>query len=743
MKKIIMIAIVLIATINTKAQNKIKGKVLEISKNGEEIPIIGANVYWEGTTIGTATDLSGSYSIQEATSFPATLNVSFVGYTLDSKETIDNKYIFYMRPSIELDEVKVKGKVNTTKVSTINPINIQTLSTGELEKAACCNLSESFSTNATVDVTFTDAVSGAKQIQMLGLDGIYTQITQENIPLIRGMSSSYGLSYVPGTWIESIQIIKGSGSVINGFESFTGQLNLEYYKPESAPKLFWNAYVNQEGKLENNLLFTKQNGDWQSNLFTHISYFDKEIDRHGGGKAEDGDDFIDVPKTKQVNILNRWKYKGNPNYGMQLVAKALIEERLGGQSSTVSENNRYIVDINNSVYEIFTKTGFIQPNIPGKSIGLQTSFRKHNQTAIFGENHYKGRQESAYLNLIRQTYLGNTNHILKYGMSYYADRFTESFDGNIDTPFSDKIRVDLMTGIFSEYAFKWKESLNLVAGIRSDYYNNTEEINYLPRLNIKYNPTEQTAIRLSAGKAIRISNVFVENASFLATNRQIFVGELTPELAWNYGINVIHCFKLFGREGTINADYYKTEFENQVIVDVESQGELSFYNLDGESFASSMQFDVIYELFDRFDIKMAYKLNDVQATFDNELRMTPLTPKERALINLSYATNFEKWKFDITANYIGESRVPLHDDLANHTQLIEDMSNPFYLFNAQITKRFRHFDLYVGGENLGGYFQENPIIASSNPSSDDFDASLIWAPIQGRMFYLGFRYKIK
>ncbi len=731
-----MIAIVLIATINTKAQNKIKGRVVEQLEDGVEIPIPGANVYWEGTTIGVATNTEGFYLISEPETYPATMLVSFVGYQT-YKQVINEwgHYHIYITSSVELDEVKVKGKVNTTKISAINTLNIQTLSAGELEKAACCNLSESFSTNATVDVNFTDAVSGAKQIQMLGLDGVYAQITQENMPLIRGMSSAYGLNYVPGTWIESIQIIKGAGSVINGFESLAGQINLEYFKPESAPKLFWNMYYNSEGKLENNLQFAKKEGNWKSNLFTHVSYFDKEVDNSGDG-------FLDMPKTKQVNILNRWEYK-DKNYHIGFTARGLIEDRVGGTIQKVS-NPPYLVDIHNNLLEFTSKTGMILPNLPGKSMGLLTSFRRHNQTAIFGKNDYKGLQESAYLNLIRQTYISNTNHILKYGMSYYADRYTESFSGeNINAPFSDKVRVDLMSGIFSEYAFKWGESFNLVAGIRADYYNNTEEINYLPRLNMKYNPTEQTAIRLSAGRAFRVANVLVENASFLASNRKITIGNLNPEIAWNYGTNFTYCFYLFGSEGTINADAYRTVFENQVVVDIETPSELSFYNLEGESYANSMQFDLAYELFDRFDIKLAYKINDVHTTYKGEDRVAPLTPKNRALVNMAYATNFDKWKFDITWNYIGESRIPSHFTDAETEELTFENSDSFYLINAQITKRFRKFDVYLGGENLLSYMQENPIIAAAHPDDNAFDASLIYAPVMGRTIYAGIRYKIK
>jgi outer membrane receptor for ferrienterochelin and colicins len=734
MKKILMIAIVLIATINSKAQKNIKGNVFEQMEDSTKVPIPGANVYWEGTTIGVATNTEGFYSISEPEKYPATMVVSFVGYQMYkqiSEKWIDVQCPILLSPSVELQEVKVKGKVNTTKFSTINAINMQTLSTGELEKAACCNLSESFSTNATVDVNFSDAVSGAKKIQMLGLDGIYTQITQENIPLIRGISSAYGLSYVPGTWIESIQIIKGSGSVINGFESFAGQINLEYYKPESAPRLFWNMYTNQEGKIENNLLLAKKEGNWKSNLFTHISHFDKEID-----SEDNPDGFMNMPKVTQFNALNRWEYK-DKNYHIGFTVRGLVEDREGG-TVKLRVTNPYVVDIHNDLLEFTSKTGAIQPNSPGKSAGLQTSFRRHNQTAIFGQNNYKGLQESAYLNFIRQTYLGNTDHKLKYGISYYADRYTESFSGDPNgTAFTDRIRMDLMSGLFSEYNYNWGESFNLTAGLRADYYNNTDTITYLPRLNMKYNPTEDMAIRFSAGKAFRIANVFVENASFLASNRLVSLEELNPEIAWNYGMNITYCFRLFGNEGTLNADAYRTEFVNQIVVDIEDQTELSFYNLDGVSYANSMQLDLAYELFNRFDVKMAYKINDVKTTFGGVEKTAPLTPKNRGLLNVSYATNFDKWTFDLTANYIGKSRIP------SHSEINTEFSKPFNLYNAQITKRFRYFDVYLGGENILGYKQNTPILGADTPDLDIFDASLIYAPINGCMIYVGFRYKIK
>jgi len=741
MRILIVFAIMLFATINLKAQEQIKGKVLEISNNGEIIPIIGANVYWEGTTIGTATDLSGRYSIQEAPSFPATLSVSFVGYTLDGKEIIDNEYLFYMKPSIELKEVKVKGNVSTTKISTINPINTQIISTGEIQKAACCNLSECFETNNTVDVSYSDGVSGIKKIQMLGLDGKYIQITSELIPLIRGMQRSYGLSYTPGSWIESIQIIPGSGSVVNGFESFTGQINLEYFKPEGSDKLNLNIYANSEGKLENNLILTKKNGNWRSNLFTHISYFDREIDYHGSypdhsdHSNKTGDKFLDMPRIKQFALLNRWKYYGSEKYRFQINLRAILEERIAGQITT-DENiiTPYTVNIDNQIIQLYTKFGKIQSD--QKSIGSQTSFTLHNQEAKFGNNIYTGIQESFSINIIEQNQFKD-KHVLKYGASYFADRFTESFDGNIEKPYHLKKRVDLVTGIFSEYQFN-NQKFNVVSGLRADYYNIQNKIYYLPRINMKYNPGERTAIRFSSGRAFRISNVFSENMSFLASSRSIIIGDdLRPEVGWNFGINLSHCFYLLNKEGTLNLDIYKTIFEDQIVINIEDQDELSFTNLNGKSFANIIQIGLDYNITKNLQMRLGYKKNKSISTFNRVEKQLPLQPEERAIINFSYKTISDKWHFDITANYIGRSRIPEINTVA------DNFSPPFYLFNSQITRKWDNLDVYIGGENLANYTQPNPIIDVENPLGDDFDASLIWGPVMGRNIYVGIRYKIK
>ena len=718
MKYIVLIAFQ-ISALFIYAQENINGKIND--QNG--LPLIGANIVVENTTTGTNTDVNGKFTL-EVDKLPVNIMVTYIGFQPKTIEVKNQSFLTVsLSESIEIEEVTVESKVSTTELSMVNPLQVQKISSKELQKSACCNLSESFETNATVDVSFTDAVSGAKQIKMLGLDGIYTQITQENVPLIRGLSSAHGLSYVPGTWIESIQIIKGAGSVINGFESFAGQINLEYFKPENADKIFWNFYTNSESKFENNLQFAKKTGKWTSNLYTSINYHSKEVDENENG-------FLDMPHIKSINVLNRWLTE-TESYKINLVGRVLVDEREGGQVQSIS--NPYEVLLDNTLLEFNSKSGLKMPDKTGKSIGLQTAFRRHNQTIKFGLTDYNALQESAFLNLISQTSISTTDHLLKYGISYYADRYTENYETtNFD-------RVDLTTGIFTEYSYTSPSELTIVAGIRGDYHN-THGFEYLPRLNLKFNPSDQTVVRLSAGKAIRVANPIAENTSYFASSRKFEIQDsLGVEVAWNYGFNFTHCFKLFEREGSFNADAYRTDFENQVIVDIEDPTKIRFYNLDGESYSNSIQFDFNYELFDRFDVKLAYKINHVYSTYDGEKMLAPLVPENRALVNFAYSTTHSnKWMFDATWNYIGESRIPYHP-------LIEDnktVSDPFYVINSQVTKKFKTYDVYLGGENLLNYKQENPILGGDDPFGSNFDASIIWAPVMGRLIYTGIRLKI-
>lgn len=636
-----------------------------------------------------------------------------------------------------LNAVNVEAKQDASMYSTIKPINTEILGKKELLKAACCNISESFSTNASVDVAFTDAVSGAKKIQMLGLDGVYTQVLSENMPMLRGLSAAYGLNYIPGTWIENIMVTKGTGSVVNGYESISGQINLEFLKPEEQKKRFFlNVYGNHKGRAEANIHFApKLNEKWHTMLFTHASSNTMKQDMNKDG-------FLDMPLTQQYSVFNRWNYHNQKNFEAQFGIKGLYESRQGGQSSFRYNSDHgttkaYGIGINTRQLEYFSKTGFLFPSKPYKSIGVQTSGKIQQQDMYFGIRKYTGEQKSFYANIIYANIIKTTDHKYKIGASYMLDDYREKFN---DSLFA---RTERVPGIFAEYTYTHAENFSMVAGVREDYHN-IHGLQFTPRLHLRYNPLKKTTVRLSGGRGFRSPNVIVENQSVFASSRKVvFKENIKAEIAWNYGFSFNQQFKLFSREAFINLDLFRTDFENQLVVDVDQHvNKVVFYNLKGKSYSNSLQVDFGFEPIKDFAVKLAYKWYDVKTTYNYELLDKPYIPKHRIMANLAYSTYMEIWKFDFTTNWFGQSRLP-STVLSPVEYQLPKQSKSYFLLQAQVTKKFRKFELYLGCENGLNYMQKNPVIASESPFGENFDASMVYAPIEGRIIYAGLRLEIK
>ena len=742
--KRLYILIIFLSFVKSISAQQIMGKVLGMNDKGLTEALPGANLYWEGTIIGIPTDSLGMFHLPNPATIPAKLVVSMIGFVSDTiilhqLNRMDLQIV--LKNIISLKEVNVETRQNSTLYSTFNPINTEVISGKELLKAACCNLSESFSTNASVDVAFTDAVSGAKKIQMLGLDGVYTQILSENMPMLRGLSSAYGLNYIPGTWIDNILVTKGTGSVVNGYESISGQINLEFLKPKDQKKRFFiNLYGNEKGRMEANIHLAKKiNIKWSTMLFTHISDLNRKNDMNR-------DSFLDMPLTRQYNIFNRWDFHNQKNFEAQFGIKALLETRQGGQTNfnyakDLGTANSYGIGINTKALEYFSKTGFMFPSTPGKSIGIQTSGKWQQQNMYFGLRKYNGEQKNFYANVIYANIINNTNQKYKLGASYLLDDYSEKYkDPAIDSVFA---RTESVPGVFAEYTYLHADNFSMVAGVRADFHN-LYGIQYTPRLHLRYNVTKSFTLRLSGGKGFRTSNIFVENQSVFASSRQVVIKEkLKTEIAWNYGISANQKFKLFNNEAFINADFFRTDFQNQVIIDLdEDVNKVIFYNLDGQSYSHSLQVDFGFTPVKMFDIKLAYKWYDVKATYHHELLDKPYVPKHRLMVNMAYSTYMNIWKFDFTTNWLGQSRIP--NTLFSPVQCQLPMhSKEYFLLNAQITKKFRKFELYLGCENMLNYTQKEPIIAADKPFGSSFDASMIYAPVDGRTVYAGLRMSIK
>lgn len=752
MKYILLLFLIGWGTAGALFAQELRGRVLEAGKEGNT-GLPGANVYWLGTSVGVVTDADGYFSIGKKEK--ARLVVSFIGYRSDTLDIgrQDTYVEVVLNAGQELEEVKVLKRGQTTIMNTKGPLIEQVITGEELCKAACCNLGESFTTNASVDVSYADAVTGAKQIQLLGLNGKYVQMMTENMPNFRGVSVLYGLSYVPGPWMSAISVSKGVGSVTNGYEAIAGQISVDYKKPQGSEIFYVNLYGSDEGMLEFNMNGSIHlNDKWSTALLLHGDWMQQEHDMHSDG-------FLDMPKKTQYNVMNRWAYKTDAWF-LQFGGKMLDEERLGGQKGfrksmreTVGPGNLYGIEIATRRYEAFLKLGYLMPRYPNTSMALLLNYTDHDQESYYGAREYDARQRSLFANYIYQSVFGNDErHKFSAGASFNYDKYREAFCDYI--PEGDGYRKTLPVfpekeeragGVFFQYTGQFWEKLTLMLGLRYDYHNLAGGF-ITPRFHLAYTPDEMTTLKLTGGKGRRYAAVLAENSYLLASGRSVYVDgkllaqhpanlkELDMEEAWNFGVLFNRKFLLFGRLLNINLDYYRTDFLHQVIADNETEaGKIKFYNLDGDSYSNCYQAEMRYELIPRLDILLAYRYNDVKMTYtgvggEKNLLRAPLQSRYKGLVNLSYYTNMKKWQFDFTTQFNGPGRLPEGGQFES-----------FRIMNAQVSKFFRRWSIYAGCENIGDFTQNHPIIAADAPWSESFDASRIWGPIHGRKFYLGLR----
>ena len=718
----------------------LSGRVFETDENGNRNTVEFANVYWLVNNEGVITNNKGEFRIHKPHGQEGDLKliVSYIGYNPDTISITDRSRDIevVLDASRQLDEVVITKRQGTTVTSKIQIMPTQVITQAGLQKLACCNIGESFESSATVDVGFTDAVSGAKKIRMLGLDGMYSQLMFENIPFMRGMESGYGLSHIPGPFMNSIQISKGTSSVINGYESTTGQINVEYKKPFDSEPLFINLFANTEGRYESNLTSAvKINDKLSTMIFFHGSTNTMALDHNMDG-------FLDMPRGRQYNFLNRWEYVIMEMIHAQLGVEVLDERRIGGQidykGRDSNSNGLYGIDISLQKLRVFGKLGYVFPHQPANSIGWINSFTHFDQQSFFGNRSHSGNQQSIYSNLIYQTILGNTNHSLSSGFSFTSDSFREDFlEKNYD-------RREIVGGVFSQYTYTIPEKLVLMAGMRVDK-NNLHGVLFTPRLHIKYDLTDHYILRGTLGKAHRSAKVFSENLSLLASSRVFeFTNDFKIESAWNAGLSFSRYFHFSNqREGTFTLDFYRTEFQNQVVIDRDHDvNRVYLYNLDGKSFSNAFQAELTGEFIPSFDLSLAYRFNDVKTDQLDGLIEKPFVYRHKGLFTTTWSAPYEKWKYDITVQYNGSSRIP--DTSGNpENYRMESRSPGFFMVHTQLTRKFRRLDLYVGAENLTGFRQKNAILGADDPFGTSFDASMIWGPVTGRMFYGGLRWRLE
>lgn len=792
--------VLLLAALHSFSQG-INGTVSGKKSDGTTETLIGAVVVWEGTRSGTATQSDGTFSIGVPPNAQK-LIASYIGFQNDTVVySGQNSIDFVLIPEITNGtQINIVGDQASTHISTRNPMNFQTLNEKELCKAACCNLSESFETNASIDASFADAVTGTRQIRMLGLDGRYTQMMFDNIPAVRGLASTYGLTYIPGPWVKSIYIAKGVGSVVSGYESITGQINVAIKNPDNAEKLHVNAYAGTGGRTELNVVWRPSmqsehdhaHGDHDEEGHIHEEGEEHEhgeeghIHTEGDEHDEDhhthihpvflahgalsqlrtdmnGDGFLDNPLFSNIILRNEWHVETESGLGGQFTLNYLKMKNVSGKLDydplDEVRSQLWGVDVTTDRYEFTAKVGYVFPDKPWKSFGSQWNISWHDQRGHYGYRRYNGEQLSGRANLLFASRIGSDAHKFTTGVSYQYDDYVERITfGEIPPVTLSSMqlnRLEYVPGAFFEYTMNPAERFTLVAGVRADYHN-IYGLLLTPRLHARYSVAELTSFKLVAGRGYRTANVLMDNVGILAGNRNILLQGndengmfgLKIEDAWNTGLIFTHKFKLNHREGTLSVDAYRTQFVNQVVLDLETPGEAKFYNLEGDSYSNSVQAEMQWSPFKRFDWRLAYRWLEVRTDYISGMLDKPLVNKHRAFTNLAYETkarnNGAQWRFDATIQWISRKRLPnpgMHEHHEGDMQ--SSYSNDYWQVMAQVTYVFRtNVELYVGGENLTNFMVHDAIISAENPQSDLFDGSQLWGPVFGRMGYVGLRWVI-
>ena len=650
----------------------------------------------------------------------ALLMLALKGYSQTDTASLDSIF-----KDEELKEVKVVArKAGTSRLA--GAVNGIAVNKDELFKAACCNLGESFTTNPSVDVAYNDATTGARQIKLLGLSGTYVQMLTENLSNFRGAAIPYALGYVPGPWMKGIQVSKGSASVKNGYESITGQINVDYLQPEDEQQVEVNLFGDSKSRIEANADANVHLSDkWATEILLH---HENILQNHD----DNGDGFYDMPGREQYNVLNRWVYKGK-NYIFHGGLGALKEIRTSGQDTEhVHSDDIYRIKLHTNRYEGYMKHAFILNYEHGTNIAFMSSASMHQLDAQYGNKFYDLNEKNLYGSLMFETNF-STQHNLSLGLSFNHDYLGQNLGQN---------EKETTPGAYAQYTYTLGTKLTAMAGVRFDHsslYGNF----FTPRFHVKYSPIDAISIRLSAGKGYRTVFALAEYNYLLSSGRNLNISkDLKQEEAWNYGLSTAFYIPMFGKTLKLNAEYYYTSFENQAVVDYDANKEfIAIYNLMGKSYSHTFQIDASYPLLRGLEITAAYRLNDVKCTYDygKSLMEKPLTSKYKALFTASYKTPLGLWQFDATVQLNGGGRNPEPYQLADGSQSWSPRFRSFEQVSAQVTRWFRHWSIYVGGENLTGFKQKTPIYGASTPWGSDFEPTLVWGPVEGRMFYAGVR----
>ena len=761
---------------------KLTGKVVDATN---QEALIGASLYWKNTTAGATTTVGGEFTIKRVHGFE-TLVINYLGYDELEMEVndrdMDNITIELKPSAVGIDAVVIETTQRGNYAKTSGITRQEQISFAGLCKMACCSLAESFENSASVTVGYSDAISGARQIKMLGLAGTYTQILDENRPIMQGAGAAYGLSYTPGMWLNSIQVSKGVSSVTAGHEAITGQINLEHRKPTDDERLFLNLYFDSELRPEINISSAIPLTEDKSLSTVVMAHASMHPMSHDGN----GDNFVDMPKSHQINVANKWLWQTPEGVQLRWGWKYLQENRLGGahdykkgmydQMMTNPLGTPYGSNIFNRNINAYAKLGL--------PIGPERTFTGDPNDAV--QNNFAMVLD--YDNYLTDSYFGiNTVDVLEHSSRFnatYAHYFSQRSSLNVGASaylrsmdnnyLQQRVGLDgapakswdfvgrstlIEPGVFAEYTYQIEDKFSLVVGLRGDYskingdyyYDVEDKFLVTPRSHIRWSITPRTTLRASAGMGYRRQNLVTDNIWMMTTSRDIRFDNLKDDMeaAATFGGSISQTFNLaYDDQATISFDYFRTQFFNTMVFDQErADNTIHIYNVEGsegKSFTDNFQVDFNWTPFKGFDLFATFRYTNAKMTLEQDgkkyLVERPLTSRYKGLINIQYAVR--RWVFDVTAQLNGPMRLPELDGNIEKAMMNPELSPIYPMFFAQVSYKVSNLTIYAGCENIANYKQMQPIVGTDAPYSPGFNSSMVWGPLTGIKGYVGIRLNI-
>ena len=695
-----------------------------------DIPIPFASISVKGQSIGTASNADGFFEINDIKEGSYEFVFSAIGFKKlkknisiqAGKNTLD---VILEPSSYDIEQVVVTGTMKETFLSA-SPVKVDVVTQKFLKKIATTNVMEVIENVNGVQKQINCGVCGTNDIHINGMEGPYTLVLINGMPIMSSLSTVYGLNGIPTSLIKQIEIIKGPSSTLYGTEAVAGVINILTKDPLDVSTVEIESFITSH--LEKNIDFAYAPKMKKVDVLLSGNYFkmDNFLD-------DNDDNFTDIPLSERLSLFNQWNFKRKNQKNLSLSAKYYQEDRSGG----VKEWNENLRG-NDSIYGESIYTDRIELaasyELPmDEDVRIEASYNYHHQDSYYGDTKYEAYQSIYFANLIWNKSIGH-NHDFISGLSYRYQTFVDSTLANIN-------ERKFIPALFVQDEITLNRKWTSLLGIRTDFHDEHGFI-FSPRLNLKFKPKTYTTFRLNAGTGFRLVNLFTEDHAFLTGSREVLVVEdLKPEESYNINLNANHIFSLGRSTGTLDIDAFYTYFTNKITPDYDvNPNQIIYANLDGFSVSKGLAFNIQQNFGFPLSIKAGGTYLDVYSVDDNNTREDELfAPSFTGVFSLSYNLDKINTSMDWTAKVTGPMSLP---SFPYPFERAEE-SPWFSQHHLQIKKVFSEsLTAFMGVKNIFNYTQESPLVDWQNPFGDDFDTSYAYGPLQSRRFLFGFSVKI-